>query len=165
MARKPADRASYEAQQEELLRSLHRGDAFPEGFAADKAAAASRSLWRKRLRAVQAAWPALAVALGDGFEPRFEAYARSVPPPAFGHGFTDGLAFARSLPRAELTDDARVEVLFARAVVSGRAGTFRDRRGVFAGGLALSEPRRLLLVWGAPVAGRRRLVVRLGRDR
>ncbi len=165
MAPPPADRASYEAEQAALLRALISGDAFPEGFEAGKAAAASRSLWRKRMRVVQAAWPALALALGERFAARFEAYARSVPPPAAGHGFTDGLAFARTLARDELTADARVELLLARAVVvTGRAGAFRDRRGLFAGALSLHDPRRLLVVLRAPGVGRRQLVVRLGRD-
>jgi hypothetical protein len=161
MAPAPADRARYEADQAALLRALIRGDAFPDGFAPDKAAAASRSLWRKRMRAVQAAWPALA--LGEpGFAERFEAYARSVAPPATGHGFTDGLAFARTLARAELTADARVELLLARAVVAGRGGAVRDRRGVFAGALVLREPRRIVLVLRAPVVGRRVLAIALG---
>ncbi len=69
----PADRAAYEAEQAALLRALIRGDGFPDGFDAVKAAAASHSLWRKRMRAVAAAWPALALDLGDGFDAAFEA--------------------------------------------------------------------------------------------
>ncbi len=163
----PADRASYESEQAALLRALIRGDVFPDGFAPGKAAAASRSLWRKRMRAVQAAWPALAIGLGDRFEPRFETYARAAPPPAVGHGLTDGLAFARTLARDELTDDARVELLLARAVVVTErgGGTFRDRRGVFAGAVSLRAPRRIVVVTHAPLAGRRVLVVPLGRHR
>jgi hypothetical protein len=165
MAPGPADRASYEAEQAALLRALIRGGAFPDGFAPGKAAAASRSLWRKRMRGVETAWPALALALGERFAARFEAYARAVPPPAVGHGFTDGLAFARTLERTELSDDARVELLLARAtVVTGRDG-FRDRRGVFAGAAWLHEPRRAVVVLRAPLAGRRLFVAPLGRDR
>jgi hypothetical protein len=164
VARPPADRARYEAEQAALLRALIFGDELPDGFAARKAAAASRSLWRKRMRGVQSAWPALELALGEGFEARFEAYARSAAPPAAGDGFTDGLEFARTLSRADLTGDARVELLLARAVVSGRAGRLRDRRGVFLGAIALREPRRLLVVWRAPVVGRRVLVLPLARD-
>jgi hypothetical protein len=164
MALPPADRSRYEAEQAAFVRALIRGDGFPDELDPRKAAAASRSLWRKRMRAVAAEWPALAIALGDGFETRFETYARAVPPPAVGHGFTDGLAFARTLPRDELTDDGRVELLFARAVVvSGRAGRFRDRRGVFAGAQSLREPRRLLFVVRAPIVGRRVVVVPLAR--
>jgi len=165
LASHPPDRASYEARQAELLRALIRGERFPEGFEPDKAAAASRSLWRKRMRAVQAAWPGLAVALGERFEARFEAYARSVAPPAVGHGYADGLRLARTLERDELTDDVRVELLFARAAVSVRGGEPRDRRGVFVGAASLHEPRRILVVWRAPVVGRRALVVPLRCDR
>ena len=160
------DRAAYEAEQAALLRALISGDDFPEGVDAAKAAAASRSLWRKRMRSVQSAWPALAIGLGEEFERRFEAFARAVAPPAVGWGFTDGLAFARSLPRRELTGDARVELLLARAVaVTRRGGRVRERRGLFLGALAVREPPRILVVLRAPVAGRRHLVVSLARPR
>ncbi len=159
MAPQPADRAHYEAEQAAFVRSLIRGDEFPAGVDENKAAAASRSLWRKRMRAVAASWPALAVSLGGAYAARFEAYARAVAPPAVGHGYTDGLRFARALERDELTDDVRVELLLARAeIVTRGAGTFRDRRGLFAGVLSLREPRRILVVWRAPVVGRRMLV-------
>ena len=167
MAPGPADRSRYEAEQAAFVRSLIRGDAFPAGVDEDKAAAASRSLWRKRVRAVEAAWPALAIALGERYEERFEQYARAVPPPAVGHGYTDGLAFARTLAPQELDDDdARVELLLARAaIVTRRAGSFRDRRGLYAGAVSLREPRRIVVVVRAPVAGRRVFVVPLARER
>jgi hypothetical protein len=163
MAPPPADRSRYEAEQAAFVRALIRGDGFPDELDARKAAAASRSLWRKRMRAVAAEWPAVAVTLGERFESSFEAYARAVPPPAVGHGFTDGFAFARTLSGDELTDDVRVELLFARAVVSGRSGRFRDRRGLFASALSLREPRRVVVVLRGPVVGRRFFVVPLGR--
>jgi len=161
VAPQPADRARYEAEQAALLRALIRGDGFPDGFAPSMAAAASRSLWRKRMRGVQSAWPALAIGLGEHFEGRFEAYAHAVSPPEHGHGFADGLAFARSLARDELTDDARVELLLARAVVAGGDGA--ARRGVFAGALSVRRPRRIVVVVRAPLLGRRVLVLPLGR--
>jgi hypothetical protein len=159
----PADRSRYEARQAELLRALIRGDAFPDGFAADKADAASRSLRRKRARAVAGAWPALRVTLGERFAARFDDFARGTPPPAWGDGFVDGLAFARTLPRDELTEAVRIELLLARAVVSGRAGAPRERRGLFVGVRSLHEPRRILVVLRAPGIGRRQLVVALER--
>ena len=166
MASGPADRSRYDAEQAAFVRSLIRGDAFPAGVDEGKAAAASRSLWRKRVRAVAAAWPALALALGERYEERFERYARAVPPPAVGHGYTDGLAFAGTLSPAELDDDARVELLLARAaIVTGRGGSFRDRRGIYAGAASLREPRRILVALRAPVAGRRVFVIPLARDR
>jgi hypothetical protein len=162
----PADRACYEAQQAELLRALLRGDGFPEAFDAAKADAAGRSLRRKRARAVAGAWPALAVGLGDRFAARFDAFARGTPPPAFGFGHGDGLAFARSLAREELTDETRVELLLARAVIAGRsAGTLRGRRGVFLGAVSLRDPRRIVIVSRTPRLGRRTLVVPLARER
>jgi hypothetical protein len=161
-----ADRDAYEARQAELLRALIRGDEFPGGFDAVKAAAAGRSLRRKRARAVAGAWPALEIALGDGFGARFDAFARETPPPAFGFGTSDGLAFARTLPAHALTDDVRVELLLARALVAGRAAVaMRARRGVFARAVALREPRRIVVVVRLPGLGRRGLVVPLARSR
>jgi hypothetical protein len=161
----PADRSRYEAGQAELLRALIRGDAFPDGFADDKADAASRSLRRKRARAAAGAWPALSITLGEGFAARFDGFAREMAPPAWGDGFADGLAFARTLSRDELSEAARVELLLARAVVRGPAGAPRPRRGVFVGARSLHEPRRVLIVLRAPGLGRRELVVALARGR
>lgn len=163
MAPPPSDRARYEAAQAAFVRALRRGDRFPEGVDPAKAAAASRSLWRKRMRAVQAAWPALAIGLGERFESRFETFARAVPPPRDGFGHVDGLAFAGTLDAGELSDDARVELLLARAELKGPP--YARRRGVFTGALLRRGPRRLLVVLRVPVAGRRMWVARLGRGR
>jgi hypothetical protein len=159
MTPQPADRGAYEARQAQLLRALMRGEGFPSGFDDAKAGAAGRSLRRKRSRAVAAAWPALAISLGEDFAARFDAFARAVPPPAHGFGFTDGLAFARTLPAAALGDDARVELLLARGVIARRGGALRPRRGVFAGAIALRAPHRVVIVLRAPGLGRRVLVV------
>jgi len=162
----PADRDAYEARQAELLRALLRGNGFPDDFDAAKAHAAGRSLRRKRARGVAGSWPALALALGDEFDARFDAFARTTPPPSYGFGYSDGLAFARTLPAGELTEHARVELLLARAAIAGREGrTLRARRGPFAGAIALSEPRRILIVMRVPGLGRRGLVIPLGRAR
>lgn len=67
-----ADRRAYAERQAQLLRALVAGEGFPEGFAADKAAEASRSLRRKRGRIVAKAWPALVLELGERFDARVE---------------------------------------------------------------------------------------------
>lgn len=161
----PPDRTSYGERQARLLRSLIGGEDFPEGFAADKAAAASLSLRRKRGGAVRSAWPALALALGAEFEPRFDAFARAVAAPAVGGALADGLAFAGELPRARMSEEARVELLLARARVARRhrGGGYGWRRGGFAGALVLHEPHRVLVVARVPVVGVREIVFGLPR--
>jgi hypothetical protein len=160
----PADRARLEAQQAELLRALIRGDDLPQDFDPDDAAAAGRALRRKRARMVSAAWPAVAHELDD-FAERFDAFARTTPPPAAGFGYTDGFAFARTLRDEELTDGIRVELLLARASIAGPPGLPRARRGVFVGAALLRAPRRLLIVHRTPRFGRNVVAVPLGRRR
>lgn len=161
----PADRCRYEADQAKLLHALARGDAFPAGFDAGMAGAASRSLRGKRRQAVAAAWPALTIAAHDQFAARFDEYARSTTPPAFGDGLTDGLAFARALPPDILTEEALIELLFARALATERAGALRPRRGIFLKTLTLHNPRRILLVLRAPGIGRHAVVIGPRTDR
>jgi hypothetical protein len=160
------ERAAYEAQQAELLRALIRGNDYPQAFDAVKADAAGQALRRKRARAVANTWPGLAASLGDEFAPRFDQYARSLPPPAWGGGMTDGLVFARRLPAADLHDEIRIELLFARAdIVSGRRDRPpRKRRGVFAAALLLHNPRRILIALRMPGLGRRNIVIALPRS-
>jgi len=157
-----ADRAAYGARQAELLQALLRGGDFPAGFAPAQAQTAARSLRRKRVRSVRRTWPALAIALGESFDERFDAFADAVSPPAFGEGLTDGLAFASTLSRGELSDDARVEMLFARTEVRrGRDGQWRRRGGTFAGATRLRDPHGLLVAVRVPGLGRRAGVFRL----
>ena len=133
------DREGYAARQAQLLDALLRGADYPAGFVAAQADAAGRSLRRKRARAVAHAWPALALQLGDTFDARFDAFARTADAPASGDPLRDGLAFARSLGRdAALGDDARVELLLARAAL--------HRRGLFVRAAWLRRPHRRLLV-------------------
>ena len=158
-----ADRRSYGERQTRLLCALVAGRDFPEGFQADKAADASRSLRRKRGRAIAKAWPALTLALGPRFDARFDAFARCAAAPAAGGALADGLAFARTLDDSELSDDARVELLFARARLVHRAGRPRWRRSPFLGAITLHEPRRVLVVARVPSGGTRSLVLPTGR--
>ena len=141
------DRAAYGERQARLLDALVRGDGYPPGFPAPHADAAGRSLRRKRARAVAHAWPALALELGDAFEPRFEEFARGAGAASGADPLRDGLAFARSLSRdGRLGDDARAELALARAASS--------RRAVFVHLTFLRQPyRRLLLVARLPWLG------------
>ncbi|MEJ7894848.1 MAG: hypothetical protein WKF94_19610 [Solirubrobacteraceae bacterium] len=158
-----ADRRGYGERQAQLLSALVAGRGFPDGFAADKATDASRSLRRKRGRAVAKAWPALALALRPRFDERFDAFARGAAAPASGGALADGLAFAWTLDRGDVDDDARVEVLFARARLVRRAGVPLRRRSPFVGAIALHEPRRLLVVVRFAPGGLRSFVLRTGR--
>lgn len=160
----PADRERLQAQQAELLRALIRGEDFPQDFDPDDAAAAGRALRRKRARMVSAAWPAVAHELDD-FAARFDAFARTTPPPPAGFGYTDGFAFARSLHDRELTDGIRVELLLARASIAGPPGMPRPRRSPFLAATVLHDPVRLLIVHRTPRLGRRTFAIRLGRRR
>jgi hypothetical protein len=144
-----ADRTGYAARQARLLDALLRGDEYPDGFVAAQADAAGRSLRRKRARAVARTWPALTLDLGDGFDARFDAFARAGDAPAPGDPLRDGVAFARWHARdTRLGDDARAELLLARAELL--------RRVPFAGVAWLRRPYPRLLVvvrlpWGRPI--------------
>lgn len=153
------DRIAYAECQAQLLAALLHGGEPPEGFAVAQTAASGRSLRRKRGGLVARALPALALQLGDGFGERFDAYARETDMPAFGDPFEDGLLFARS-PACDvrLGDDARAELLLARAALRGR--------GLFVRAAWLRRPTpRLLVVMALPGLGPRRLVVALRRGR
>lgn len=150
-------RAAYAQRQAALLDALLRGGGYADGFAAHKADAAGRSLRRKRARAVARAWPALAVALGDALEARFDEFERTPRAPRSGDPLRDGLSFARWLRRrgARPGDDVRAEMLLARAALA--------RHGAFLGAAWLRRPsRRLLVVLRLPGTGVVRRSVRVG---
>jgi hypothetical protein len=150
----PADRADLEARQAAFLSALIGGADPPAGFDPEQARATARALLAKRARTVRAAWPALTEDLGEEFSARFEAYARAGEgPPVHGGAVADGLAFARTLGRRR-EDAVRVEVLFARALVSPRP---------FLGAIQLREPRRLLVVARSRRGDPRHLALPLGR--
>ena len=143
------DREAYAARQAQLIDSLLRGDDPPPGFVAAQAGAAGNALRRTRGRAVARAWPALALSLGDEFDERFDAFARSGGVDASGAPLRDGLAFAERLAAegARLGDDVRVEVLLAGAALR--------RRGLWVGTARLRHPYpRLLVVARLPFGGR-----------
>jgi hypothetical protein len=150
------DRTGYAARQAQLLDALLRGDDYPEGFVVAQADAAGRSLRRKRGRSVAGAWPALALDLGDAFDARFDAFARTTDAPQSGDPLADGLAFARSLGREpRFGDAARAELLLARAALAPR--------GLFVGVERLRRPYpRLLVVARVPRVGPMHWSLRLG---
>ncbi len=155
-----SDRAGYASRQAQLLDALLRGDGYPAGFVVAQADAAGRALRRKRAGAVADAWPALALALGDTFGARFDAYARAVDAPASGLALEDGLAFARSLTPGDppCGDDALAELMLARAALR--------RRGLSLGAAWLRDPqRRLLVVARLPLVGPLHWTVRWRRSR
>jgi hypothetical protein len=151
--RSEPDRARLAAQQAALLDSLHGRAPSPPGFDGDDLAAAGASLLRKRLGAVTRDWPALAYAAGEPLAQAFAQYAQRNPPPVAGEGVADGLGFALSLDPRTLTDDARVEVLHARARFAVRQGRVTPRRGPFAGTVRLRHPVRVLVVVRLPGLG------------
>lgn len=148
-----SERDRLAAQQAAFLDSLHGRGPSPPGVDGDDLAAASASLLRKRLGAVARDWPALAYAVGDGLPAAFAQYAQSSPPPVEGESVADGLGFALSLAPGTLTDEARVEVLHARARFAVRHGRVAARRGPFAGAARLRHPTRVLLVVRIPGLG------------
>ena len=150
------DREAYAARQAQLLDSLLRGDDFPAGFVAPHADLAGLALRRKRGHAVAHAWPALALSLGDSVDARFDAFERGAGADASGDPLRDGLAFARWIEASGdvLGDDARVEVLLARAALRRRGPWVRAAR------LARPYPR-VLVVARLPFAGTRHRSVRV----
>jgi hypothetical protein len=160
-----ADRANYELRQAGLLDALQGRDSNPDGFVADDLAAASESLLRKRARPVAENWPALTHALGSGFLPEFERFARATPLPRGDVGMVDGFMFANSLDLSVLTDDARLEFLLARGAFELRPAGLQPRRGLFLGTALLAAPRRLVVVIHIPRRGRQHVTVPIGMRR
>jgi hypothetical protein len=156
-------RIRYGEQQAAFLTALRTGESPPPGFAAEDLAAASHSLVHKRARQVQESWPALVHALGQDYARAFERFARTTPPPVEGEGAADGFAFACGLDPSTLTDEARAEVLLARAVFTLDDSGVRFRRRPLLAATRLDEPRRLLISMRLPLAGRRHLSIRLQR--
>jgi hypothetical protein len=158
----PPDRSAYAARQAELLDALLCGEGYPDGFVAVQADAAGAALRRKRGRAVAHAWPALALCLGDRFDARWDGFDRAAGADAGaeapGDPLRDGLAFARGLQASgvRLDDDARVEILLARAALR--------RRGIWVRTAQLQRPHpRLLVAARLPFAGPVHRSVRLRR--
>ncbi|MBO0767516.1 MAG: hypothetical protein J2O48_02400 [Solirubrobacterales bacterium] len=143
-----ADREQYAERQKAFLDALQLRAPVPEGFDANDLDAAAAALTRKRAAGVRAAWPALCYGLGEEFLPRFRDYVQATPPPCEGDYAADGFAFARSLPRELLTEQAKVELAFARAANGSRLTAVRQGRSIL-----------VIAAWG-----RRRFCLTLGRS-
>lgn len=148
-----SERDQLAARQAGLLGSLQGRGPSPPGFDGDDLAAAGASLRRKRLGALTRDWPALAHAVGHSLPEAFAQYAQATPPPVVGEGLADGLGFALTLDPGTLTDEARVEVLHARARFAARGGRVSPRRGPFAGAARMHHPARVLVVVRLPGLG------------
>jgi hypothetical protein len=146
-------RTAYGTRQADLLDTLMRGDSYPAGFDHADAEIAGRALRRKRASAVRHAWPGLAGALGEDFEPRVDAFLRVHP--SSGDGLSDGLAFARRIGAGDpaVNDDIRVEIVLARAQVAH----------CFVGVRRLRETSRVIVVVRTPWTRPRVCCLPLGR--
>ena len=148
-------RLNLTRQQIALVQALVRDAPAPSGFDDRHVRAATESLLRKRTRAVRRAWPRLVNALGDQFDPMFAAFARSTPV-SCGGPLADGRTFAASLAgNAELSDEARLEILaFDLRYKVTRAG-LAPRRGLGLIATSLDAPRRLVIGVRIPLLGER----------
>jgi hypothetical protein len=99
------------------------------------------------MRSVARAWPALTASLGDAFPARFAVFAAKTPLPAQGGPLADGLAFARGVPNAGISDAARIEFLAVdlRYRVVGQDGSLERRRGPCLRLARLRQARRLVV--------------------
>jgi hypothetical protein len=149
--------------QAELVSALTGRTGPPEGFDPDRLGAAARSLSRKRARSVARAWPSLADALGEDFEPCFAAYIAEAPLPRRGGPLADGRNFARFLARRGiLPDAARLEVLSVDLRYASRPMGLVPRRGPALAVALLGHPRRLILAVRWPGRRIRRATIPLG---
>ena len=116
----PRDSRDERAQQQAaLIRAIHdRDPASAGGLDLSKLQVTAESLWRKRMRSIQKAWPATSRGLGERFSDQFELYAAEYSTP--DNAGLDGYQFACWLhDRQKLPDDARVE-LMRRQLARGR---------------------------------------------
>jgi hypothetical protein len=152
-------RARLAAEQARLVRALAGDGEPPDGFDAGRLRAAAAALAHKRARAAARAWPALARALGEGFEARFADFAARTPLPEKGGPLADGRAFAAELAaRGELPDEGRLEALAVDLRHRRTAAGLRPRRGAVLKVAWLRGARRLVLGVRLPWLGVRWLL-------
>lgn len=146
------DRQKLAIQQEALMRALSGQGPAPPGFDGGQVDASAASLLSKRVRAAARAWPALARMLGEDFAPRFREFATHSPLPAEGGPLADGRFFAATC-YAELTDEARQEVLGVDLHHRRSADGLRPRRGLCIRAAWLPGARRIVLAVRLPGLG------------
>src|SRR5690348_146415 len=114
--------ADLAARQRSLVAALVTGAAPPAGVDPRRVEIQARALLRKRSRSVARRYPELAEALGAGFWPAFQDYAKAAPPPDCSAA--DAQAFARYLTspagREHLSPEVRRAV---RAILRRRLFT------------------------------------------
>jgi hypothetical protein len=147
-----AARAAYGAQQAELVRAVVADGPVPQSFDLAQVRLLAEALLRKRRRAVERTWPALASSLGWTYQRRFDTYAHAHPLIEV-QAVSDGFGFLAWLDSTELDGGARTELLAMRARYTTRDGRIRRRRLPFAGWTRLRRSGRLLLVARFPSLG------------
>lgn len=140
-------RARLSDAQLELVRSLAGQGSLPEGFDRTRIAAATEALRLKRARAVAGSWPALACALGEGFDERFARYAQENSIPLKGGPLADGRLFARALEQAgEFPDEAILEKLAFDVRYASASCGYSPRRGLSIRAAIIKRPLRFIMV-------------------
>jgi hypothetical protein len=109
---------------------------------------------------VALAWPALARALGERFEPSFAVFAAASALPEEGGPLADGREFSRQLYAAgALPEEARLEVLDVDLQYARSKRGLRPRRGIALRVAWLRRARRLVLGVRLPWLGVRWLSI------
>jgi hypothetical protein len=134
-------RRSLAEQQKALVNALTGGAAAPDGFDHDQIETTATALAAKRLRTAQKAWPALAEALAERFEPLFRRYA-SEKPLADEGPHADARAFLSFVLEQEQLSDAERLRLVPLRVRSG----FPIRYFIGSDGFAIA-----VRLWGSRV--------------
>jgi hypothetical protein len=123
----PDPRNELARQQHALVAALTANAPPPADFDQTQVATAAAALAKKRMHAAAKAWPALADAIGEKFEPLFARYASRQPLPRAGHA-ADAREFLRHVLRhEELSDDAALRLLRLR-LTRGRPVRIRVTR-------------------------------------
>jgi hypothetical protein len=141
-----------------LVRSLAQGASVPAGFDAERVQETARALLAKRRRWVERSWPRLALALGESFRPRFEAWARENPKELEASPLADGRRFSDALLAAgEFPDLAREELLTFELRYRLTEKGLVPRRGLTLRSMRIGPSR----LWAARLPGGRVLRLRL----